>query len=120
MGPVDEMRIGQKAIEEGILSPERVNWCLDLRSRVQKWGVSPPRIGEVAAEKGWISDRDLTALYGDPGRAGGSAAAPSARRSARARAAEAARRKAWRMTAFFLLLTVLFASAAAIIEFLLR
>lgn len=112
-----EDEIAQRAIREGVLPPDRVNWCQDLRSRIRKWGVSPPGIGEVALEKGWITKAAVSALYGPTPGEKATPAAP--RRSFRARAAELARKRARRGTALFLLLALLAGAASVAIELVL-
>lgn len=117
---MDEDKIAEKAVREGVLPPDRINWCLDLRSRIRKWGVLPPGIGEVAVQKGWITKAASAALYGVTARSKTSAEPSPPRRSFRARAADLARKRARRSTAISFVLAILAAAAALVLELLLR
>lgn len=114
MSPFDEDKIGEKAVRDGIIPPDRVNWCLDLRGRVRQWGIHPPGIGEIARAKGWITKGEIVSLYGLTAKPIASAAA--AWRTTRARAAGEARRRAGRNAGLFLLFAVLAAAAAFLLE----
>ena len=116
MRPRDEALVGKKAVKGGILPPERVETCLQIRRRIEARGIIPPALGEIALEKGWVTRKDLSRLYDRPGKRPGPPAAAPARRTFRERAVEQSQRKARRKIALFLFLAALSGIAAAIIE----
>jgi hypothetical protein len=113
---MDEMKTGQKAIRLGLISPERMNACLDIRGRLEASGVTPPPVAEIALQKGWITREDVSAIYGE---APAARSAPP-RRVFRERAVEARRRQERRGLALLLLLTAAAIVGSIALEMLLR
>jgi hypothetical protein len=117
---IDEEGIAEKARTEGLLSPDQIDACRELRRRVARRGLVPPGIGEIALGRGWLKEEQVTSLYGLSRKTHRPRPKGPARTSFRARLADLERKKTRRRAALYVFLAVLAAAVAVFIEWKLR
>ena len=118
--PVDEMQLGQEAIRDGRITPQQMNACLEIRSRIEAQGLRPPGVLQIAREKGFLQADDMNAILGEPPPRRPRAPSGAARRTLRARAVEAERRRVRRAAGLLLFFALAATAGAVVVELLLR